>query len=463
MKKNLRYLLVLVLAACSSSKGDKKSSHVFFAGEIVNPTNEYVVLYRGDMVLDSVKLDKNNRFAFELDSITEGLHHFNHAPEYQYIFLEKGDSLLVRLNTIDFDESMVFSGSGSEINNFLLDLFLVNEGEEKIIYDSYAMKPERFNRHIDSLHKLKLTGLNVLDSEVELSSSAKEIATASIDYTYFNYKEKYLFEHRKITGENTVHDLSGVFYAYRKNIDFDNSHLNYLRPYYNFMRSHIRNLAYSGCTSKCAIKNNEIKNQLHFNRHKLSLIDSLVKETELKDNLFRNVAFNYLLLAHDTEKNNKTFIEDFHLRSGNNRHIEEIDELYTGISNIQPLKKIPNVHVTNVNGERVSLREIAKGKKAVFYFWSGSEKKHFENIVKRAAQLTSAKKDYTFIGINIKTDETIWKGMIETKNLDQNNQYKADDFDELTKALIIYPLNKCIITDDAIIIDAFSTMYAASF
>ena len=129
MNKNLRYLFLLVLAACS--KGDKKSSHVFFAGEIVNPTNEYVVLYRGNTVLDSVKLDKNNRFSFELDSITEGLHHFNHAPEYQYIFLEKEDSLLVRLNTIDFDESMVFSGSGSEINNFLLDLFLVNEGEEK--------------------------------------------------------------------------------------------------------------------------------------------------------------------------------------------------------------------------------------------------------------------------------------------------------------------------------------------
>ncbi len=462
MKKELLYLFLFILAGCS--KGEKKSPHVFFAGEIVNPTSNYVVLYKGDVVIDSAKLDKNNRFVFKLDSVTQGLHHFNHAPEYQYIFLEQGDSLLLRLNTIDFDESLVFSGSGSEINNFLLELFLANENEEQTIYgSSFALEPELFSRQIDSLRTIKLNDLHALNAEMELSKAAREIAKASIDYTYFDYKEKYLFEHRKYTGKKTMHKLSDVFYGYRKHIDFNNHNLNYLRPYYNFMRSHIKNLSYTTCSHKCAIKNNEVNNQLHFNRHKLSLIDSLVKETELKDNLFRNVAFNYLLLAHDTQKNNKDFIEDFHLRSGNNRHIKEIDELYEGISNIQPQKKIPNVLVANINGDPIRLQEIAKNKKTVFYFWSGTEKRHFENIAKKAIYLSANKPDYTFVGINFKTDEATWKGMLNTSGLPQENQYRADDFDILTKALIIYPLNKCIITDDAKIVNAFSTMYAASF
>ncbi len=267
MKKELLYLFLFILAGCS--KGEKKSPNVFFAGEIVNPTSNYVVLYRGDVVIDSVKLDENNRFVFELDSVAQGLHHFNHAPEYQYIFLEQGDSLLLRLNTIDFDESLIFSGSGSEINNFLLELFLANESEEQTIYgSSFALEPKQFSRQIDSLRTIKFNDLNALNAEVDLSNAAREIAKASIDYTYFDYKEKYLFEHRKYTGEKTMHDLSEAFYTYRKHIDFNNHNLNYLRPYYNFMRSHIKNLSYSTCSHECAIKNNEVNNQLHFNRHK---------------------------------------------------------------------------------------------------------------------------------------------------------------------------------------------------
>jgi len=112
MNKNLLYLFLFILVGCGEIKKDSPS--VFFSGEIVNPTSEHVVLYKGDVVIDSSTLGKNNMFSFKLDSIEDGLYHFNHAPEYQYVYLEKGDSLLLRLNTVDFDESLVFSGTGEE-------------------------------------------------------------------------------------------------------------------------------------------------------------------------------------------------------------------------------------------------------------------------------------------------------------------------------------------------------------
>ena len=89
MVKHLLYLFAFVLVSCG--KGEKSSPNVFFAGEIVNPTSDYVHLFKGDKVIDSAKLDDRNRFSFELDSVTEGLHHFTHDPEIQYVFLEKGD------------------------------------------------------------------------------------------------------------------------------------------------------------------------------------------------------------------------------------------------------------------------------------------------------------------------------------------------------------------------------------
>ncbi|KAG1648514.1 hypothetical protein GQR58_029769 [Nymphon striatum] len=390
--------------------------------------NEYVVLFKDDGYIISITL--------------------------QYIYLEQGDSIQIRLNTIDFDESLVFSGSGADINNFLLDIFLANEEEESLIRSTYfELKPEEFHQQIETLRKDKLKALAQLSIETPLSIKAKNLAEVSINYTYYNYKEIYPFEHRNRTGKRIGNKVPSNFYAYRKSINFNNKNLNYLTPYYNFVKSHLKNISYNGCE----VVDETITNQLHFNRHKLSLIDSLVQEDELKDNLFRNVAFEYLLRGRDTEKNNETFIQDFYLRSGNNRHISEINELYEGITNMQPKKKIPNVMVTNVSGKKVSLQDIAKGKKVAFYFWSGSNQRYFKDVIERAAFLSATKENYTFVGINYRTDESTWKGMIARAKLD-----KADDFEELAKALTIYQRNKCIITKDAEIVDGFTTLWAAN-
>jgi thiol-disulfide isomerase/thioredoxin len=81
------------------------------------------------------------------------------------------------------------------------------------------------------------------------------------------------------------------------------------------------------------------------------------------------VAFNYLLEVHDSEKNNEAFIEDFHKLSNNNRHSEEIDALYEGIKNIQPNKKVPDVIVSDINGNNVSLADL-KGKYVYIDVWA---------------------------------------------------------------------------------------------
>ena len=457
MNKHLLYLYLFVLAGCG--KGEESSPNVFFAGEIVNPTSDFVVLYKGDVVLDSVELDDQNRFSFVLDSVTEGLHHFNHEPELQYVYLEKGDSLMVRLNTLYFDESLVFSGKGEEINNFLLELFLAHEEESKTIRSFYRLEANEFVEKIDSLKTLKLGLLTDLTNEGSLSEKEAKIARASVVYSYDTYKEKYPFKHKKFTPEKIIEEVPVGFYDYRKNLTFNDHDLTYLRPYYNFMINHVGNLSYMTCSHKCGMENDVVRNHLHFNKHKLNLIDSLVEEKELKDNLFRRVAFDYLLKVHDSEKNNDEFIENFHELSNNNRHLDEIDALYRGIKNIQPNKRIPAVQVTDLEGNKVSLPEITKNKKTVFYFWSGAERAHYENIKKRIAKLSVEKPNYSYVGINIKTDADSWKALIENSGLDLKKQYRAENFEELRKALIVYPLNQCIIVDDEIIVDAFANVY----
>jgi predicted 3-demethylubiquinone-9 3-methyltransferase (glyoxalase superfamily) len=461
MNKPLLYSFLVALIGCSTI--EKKSPGAFFAGEIVNPTSPFVVLFKDDIAIDSAKLDGDNRFSIQLDTVEEGLYHFDHSPELQYVYLEKGDSLMIRLNTEDFDETLIFSGKGEEINNFLVEFFLSTESEPAIVYSYSQLGPEEFSHILDSLKNIKVNDLNDLIMDGTLSDRAAEMAKASIDYNYYIYKEKYPFWNRRKTGKGNIQELPNNFYDYRKEVDYNNKSLTYHRYYYNFMKTHFNNLSYMGCYTKCNDTHHDIvKNKLHFNQHKLKLIDSLVIEKNLRDNLFRNVAMDYLISVHDTHEINRIFLNDFHRFSGNNSHSAEIEAIYQGVNNLQPSNKLPNISVFNTDGTLVTLQEIAeKEKNAVFYFWSGTQRSNFQNILTRVAQLSENRPEFTFIGINCNTDVVRWQSLLSANQLDMDRQFRTDDFENLKNALVIGGLNKGIITKDGRIVNAFADLYSS--
>ncbi len=458
---NKTLLLLLVLLACSCGTSDKTSSKVYFAGEIVNPSSDYVVLYKGDTALDSVALDENNRFVMEMDSIDEGLHHFYHSPELQYVYLEKGDSLQIRLNTYYFDESLVFSGKGEEVNNFLVEMFLAHEKEEDLVYDYYKLEPVEFIQKIDSLNVQKESQLVEINEETPLSVNALELAKASFQYKTYRYKEPYPYYHKKKKGEKSMHTLPEDFYAYHQQVDFENDNLTYLRPYYNFMKYHLGNLSYMSCKKNCMTPDTAemIKNPLHFSHHQLYMIDSLVKQKELRDNLFRNVAYDYLLENNDSEANIEVFIQKFHEYSLNNKHIDEIDRLYQDIKNIQPNKEIPDLAIFDVEGNQLNLRELTQGKQVVLYFWSAVDKGHFKKINKRIQELKTQHPEYTYIGINLRTELGRWKSWLDEYQLDKSEQYWAEGYKKVAHSLVVYDPFKCIKAKDGQIVDGFANVY----
>tara|TARA_R110002020_G_scaffold21009_1_gene71111 strand:- start:79173 stop:80579 length:1407 start_codon:yes stop_codon:yes gene_type:complete len=458
MNKTTFYLFIFVLVGCQVN--EKKSDRAFFSGEIVNPTNDYIVLYKDEEVVDSALLDENNRFVLQLDSVEEGLYHFDHSPELQYVYLGKGDSILIRLNTSDFDESLVFSGTGEEINNFLLEMFLAFEEEDSLINSLYELEPAPFATAVDSLRMAKHSLLTGLEKDIALSDKAKELATANIDYTYYAYFEKYPFKHRRKVGDKLIHDLPADFYGYRKNVDYNNANLSYFRPYYNYMIFNMGNMSYMECLDGCPSATEKIASRLHFNLHKLKLIDSLVKDGALRDNLFRNVALDYLLKARDNSTNNTAFITDFRQRSAGNKHKNEIDRLYNGIQGIQPDSPLPDVTVHNIADKTYSLREVANDGKVVFYFWSGLLMPHFMSINQKVEELKLKHPDYEFIGISYKTDLPQWKGLLQNYGLDPKEQFLSTDFEELTNSLIVYPLNKCMVVHDGKIVDGFADIHS---
>ncbi|NJM79653.1 MAG: hypothetical protein HC854_08650 [Flavobacterium sp.] len=123
IKNYFKYFLPLTIIALTSltscNKAFEPDSFVaYFGGEIINPQDNYVLFLKDDTVIDTIFLDKNNRFLHKFDSLSPGLYTFKHNPEYQYIYFDKNDSLMIRLNSFDFDNSLTFCGRGDEKNNF---------------------------------------------------------------------------------------------------------------------------------------------------------------------------------------------------------------------------------------------------------------------------------------------------------------------------------------------------------
>ena len=451
-------LFLLTLVGCTT---EQKETSTIFAGEIVNPKSDMVILYKDVMVIDSAQLDMQNRFTMKLDTLEEGLYNFHNSGQYQYVYLSKGDSLLIRLNTIYFDESLVFSGRGEEINNFLTEIFLNTEEEESLIESYYDLDPIPFSKKIDSLRQIKHNLLADLQSETDLPPKSLTVANSSIDYNSYSYKEKYPFKHNRRTNVNSIPKLSDEFYAYRDDLNFDNKDLTYFSPYYDFMKIHFDNLAYTDCVVDCKNGGQIIKDQLHFNRHKLKLIDSIVKEKNLRDNLFRNVALTYFLKVHDNIANNKIFLDDFHKLSSNNKHISEIHNLYDGVIKMQPHNSIPDLNVLDSIGQPISLKKLTEEhSNVVLYFWTDANPRHFINITNEVSKLTSAHPETTFIGISLTPEAESWKSLIQSNLANFNNQYRAENMNTLRGALIVDSLNKAILIKDGLIVDAYKNIFS---
>ncbi|QLE02568.1 hypothetical protein HX109_13730 [Galbibacter sp. BG1] len=456
----MKYTFFALFIALTYSCTDTPTK-AYFAGEIVNPNMDYVYLHHNNKLIDSSLLDDNNRFSFEVDDVKEGLYHFDHN-EYQYIILEKGDSLLMRLNTLDFDESLVYSGLGAEKNNFLIDIFLIYEDEEQVVNRFSELPPKEFLHKIDSLKGMKEELLADINASEPLSPISMHIAKDAINYRYFTDMEEYPFINKRRNGTKGIPELPETFYDFRKQVDYNDTLLTYYRPYFNYLITHFNNLAYSSCKDKCDGDIDRIQNSLHYSIHKLKLIDKAITENKtIRDNLNRNVAFTYLLGGHSVASNEK-FIDSFNKYAGNNQHIEEVTDFYENVQNLQKGLTLPPIHLVDIKGNKITMDSTTYAKNTVFYFWNFHQKSHQANVLNRISRLKKEYPDYNYVGVNVNKDRKEWLDNLEfiSNKGDTLPQYQTDNIDELLATLVIKSLNKIIVVDkNGKIIEGFGDIF----
>lgn len=463
---SIRILLVLTLTTllgCKDNSNDE-DNYVYFGGEIINPNNDYVVINSPDETSDTLHLDANNRFFKKLSPIKAGLYTFIHGGEYQRILLEPKDSILLRLNTIDFDESLVFTGEGARKNNYLIAAFLDNEHDnKKFMKMMWDMEPKKFEEVLNTDRAKKLEALKLFLSQKKYSELFKTIAESNINYDYYYNKELYPFGYYGYN--NLIHykDLPENFYNFRSEVDYNNESLTGVIPYYRFLFYHFNNLAlkkyYESATHNVIFDSKSAV----YNLEKLRLMDSLIENENIKNHLLKFTTRDFIAGSDDSAEIEEVY-NSFLKKSTNENDKSYIQKLVSSISKLKSGKDIPNIKLVNFDEEQVEIKSLFT-KPTLIYFWSSNLPVLLKNSHYKAKALQTKFPEMDFIAININdVDRTHWKNNINKFKFSPLNEYQFHNPTEAMSELAINSVNRSILVDsDGKIINSNAMLFTTEF
>lgn len=437
------FLITTLFLGCNSDS--KTEDRAYFGGEIINPNNNYITLYSNATERDTIYLDKNNRFIYKIDNLKSGLYSFTHGGEYQTFLVEPNDSILFRLNTNDFDESLVYTGKGSKKNNYLIKAFLNNEIENKTLSKRKHLEPEAYQKHINKLKAQRLENLERFIASHESSALFKKIAESGINYNYYAYKEMYPFGY--FGNNKLIHfkDLPEGFYDYRSQVDFNDENLSAMYAYNRFLLWHFQNIALQKYYSDGSHQTFD-RHALNYNLDKLELIDSIIENKTIKNYVLMHTTREFIFNSSNAAKS-KSMLDAYLDLSTDEDNNEYLKNLVEATINLYPGNKIPEIEIVDFNNEVLKLHSVIK-QPTVIYCWSSNFKMSYRNNHFMMKNLKTQYPEMDFIAININDmNSSSWKKTLNLLKYPTENEYMFKNPNEAVKTFAIAYSQKVLVVD----------------
>jgi len=460
--KNIKNLILIIPLSLlfSSCKSDFKGSDyvAYFGGEIVNPNNPYVFFCKDNVVIDTLKLDKKNRFFIQFDSLAPGLYTFKHEPEYQYVYFDKNDSIMVRLNSKDFDESLVFCGRGDQKNNFLIELYLNNQKDRNNMFPVFDYDIDKFQKTIDSSYQAAQRFYITKKEEIKWNDDFDKFAKSSVDLPYYSKKELYPLVHKMRTGEDVFEKIPKNFYDFRKTIDCNNTELSSYAPFVNYISHMLNNMS----TINYHNHFTEVDLSLKTNINKMNIADTLIKNEKIKNTILNTIAFQYLLEDQNIVNNN-LFIDTYYKYSTDKSYKNEILKIGNAIQLLKPGYDLPIVQLTDVNNNIVSSDKVVS-KNTVIFFWTGTALSHLEGVHKKVIAFKKKYPNFQFIAINLNDTQEEWKDMLSNYNFNGIIELRCANFEDIKTKWAINKIHRTIVlNNNGKIKNAFTNIFDVNF
>lgn len=424
----------------------------------MNPNNRYILFCKDSKVLDTIVLNPDNTFFKKFDSLTPGLYSFKHEPEYQYIYFDKNDSLMVRINSQDFDESITFCGRGDEKNNFLMELFLKNEHDRNVMFNVFDEEVAQFNKKIDSSYLSKKKFYDTKKEKIGWDDNFDQYAKGMLDFYHYSKKELYPVVHNMRSGENIEKDLPSNFYDYRKDIDFNHKEFTNFSPFVRYLSNMMNNLS----TNEKWADRSPVDKAFLTNSKKLQIADSIFKNEKIKNTVLDNITFNYLLEDQNIV-NNKKFLDQYHSLSTDKNQHNEIKKIGDAIQSLKENNPLPNANLVTLSNKVVSIKSQIN-KKTVIFFWTKNLESHFVAAHKRVLDLQKRHPDYDFISVCVDDNQAKWQSLLKNYKFDGIREYRVQNFEDVKNNWVVNKIHRTmIINADGTIKNAFVSLFDVKF
>ncbi len=331
------------------------------------------------------------------------------------MYLEPKDSLLIRLNTWNFDETLVFSGRGAEKNNLLIDSFLQSEQDEKLFYAHYNLPSSEFLMKVDSTEKIRLeTYNNFVTNNPNQSELYKNILKIALTYPLYTKLENYPMAHSAKMNDRKQQKINPNFYKHRDLISLNKDTLMFFYPYREYLVSNLYNKA------------NNISHDISSDDFTNSLLKTI--SLELKNENSRNSMLRQTIISHFIRKSsceiNKNTFSTFLNLSSSVKDKKLVELLINDINKIKKGSFLSDFSVTDFNQTKRSLKSLTKNKNTVLYFWNPDYLSN-EYIGSRITYLSKKYPSLHFIGVKI-----IGSKIDKIRRLDIKNQFYLENDSE---------------------------------
>jgi hypothetical protein len=447
------------LISCGNSTDDKISK-TYFGGKIINPSNDIVQLIGVNDKNDTieVKLNEDNSFYLEFDEIYSNTINYIHGLEEQSVFIEPGDSIIFRLNTEEFDESLVYTGKGSDINNYLVSKFLKDEEHNISLVELYLLNQENFFKNLDSInndYKILLEDFNYKES---FSEAGIKYVENEIKYKTAGLIELYPITHSSLSKLPRKVELNESFYDYRNEITLNDSTLSDNSFYLTYTYYRIVNEAFTELFKEVddsIYLKNKPKYQFKLINKRKKVTDSLITNLNCKKEIYFDIAYSIFDYNFSKSEINQLYTELTKIID-NSEYLDLLEERRLIYFNLNEGSDAPDFKISD--GQSSENFKDYFGKPIYLCFWLRPSDAKLSSWNKdQIKAYNRLKKEYPeiqFISVYIDFEE-FWQENKEESNA-EGLQFIAD-FDEVNdKYLISSSLTFALIDKNGKLINANS-------
>lgn len=437
--KHLLFTASVVLAfGCSQTNEPVRTT---ISGEIINPENDIVTFrFKGKTITDT--LNEKNQFETELNITVPTEITFGHGTEFSQMYVRPGDQLFLKLDPAQFDETLTYTGIGSENNNYKAAMVLM---EDTILSkrELYMLEEDSFLVMSDYLKELKLDAMDAFGvTDQEFISFQK----GNLKWDQNNDKSNFEKYHQILLGMDSF-SVSATYYDFEKEIDINDS----TQLKYEGFHDYVDRKLYNDTYAKYQERGDTTQN---FWEVYVDQVEELVLLQPLREEFYRNlIKYNYSELNKELKSNIIAIWKNQQPKA------EVLESMETLITNLQRLEKgnpAPNFTYESVDGKTVSLSDF-KGKLVyvdVWATWCGpciAEQPAMEKLQKRFEG-----KDVVFIAVGTDQSDEPWKKMIEERKLGGIHLFSPNAWDgTIMKDYVINSIPRFILVDrDGNIVDA---------